>query len=272
MALSILPELPKYLFKYITWEKDYHKNLIIENEFFFSSAEKFNDPFDSSVPLRYDLGTEEQILERYKAHTSQLHPQLTPSEVERVARNEMRINNIKDPQNVERLLQKNRQWIIEKYGIFSATSDNKNILMWSHYANSHKGICIRINIDLFLNFIKYDCAKRGILIVWDKIEYQTDYPLLLPFELSDIDFVLKTLLIKSHHWEYEKEYRFILLDKPNTIIKVPPGIIDQIILGCNISKRDKKELSEISKSKKIELLKAKIKRNSFGLNILKINV
>lgn len=265
-------ELPQYLFKYITWEKDFHKRMIIENEIFFTSAKNFNDPFDSSVPLRYDLGTEEQILDLYKSHIKRDHLHLSSSEIERVAINEMRINKVKDHKVIERNLDSQRKWAIEKYGIFAMTSEYKNILLWSHYADSHQGICVRFNCERFLEFIRIDCVKNKLLIVWDKIDYQTDYPLLNPFELNDNDVVLKSLLIKSYDWKYENEFRFILFDNPNKAIIIPDGIIDQVILGCNISDKDKNTLVEVTKEKNIELLQSIIKRNTFGLDIVKINI
>jgi len=272
MALPVLPELPTHLYKFITWEKEYHKRMIEENEIFFTSAKNFNDPFDSSVPLRYDLGTEEQIFELYKTHVKLQHPNLNSTEVERVAINEMRINKIKDPKIIESNLDYQRRWAIEKYGIFSMTTENKNILMWSHYADSHKGICLRFNCSRFLDFIRNDCLRNELLIVWDKIDYQTEYPLLNPFELNDNEVVLKSLLIKSCNWKYENEFRFILFDNPDRALIIPDGIIDQIIIGCNILSENKNKLVELAKLKKIELLQAIIKRNSFGLDIIKVNV
>ena len=200
-----------------------------------------------------------------------MHPHLSASEIERVATNEMRINNIRNPKIIEERVDYQRKCISKNYGIFSMTSENDNILMWTHYANSHKGICIRLNVDQFLNFIKNDCVKEKLLIIWDKVEYQNEYPLLNPFILNDDEVVLKSLLIKSWYWKYESEYRFILFENPNRAIKIPIGIIDQIIMGCNISESDKGELVEIAKSRNIELLKADLKRNSFGLDINKLD-
>ena len=34
---------------------------------------------------------------------------------------------------------------LEKLGILSLASSNKNLLMWSHYASEHKGMCLEFN-------------------------------------------------------------------------------------------------------------------------------
>jgi len=264
--------LPINLFKYISWDKVYHQRMIYENEIFFASIENLNDPSDSAVPIRYDLGTDEQIIERYKYYVKLDHPHLTDSEVERVAWNEMRINDIKNVNRVNALLDKQRKLVKEKYGIFSMTSENNSTLMWSHYSNSHMGICVRFNSQNFLDFIRNDCVRKKLLIVWDKVNYQPQFHSLNPFEIDTNDIVIKPLLIKSKSWDYENEYRFILFDYPNKKINIPDGIIDQIILGCKISPKDRESIIEVSQKKNLKLLQASLKMNSYDLEFNEVNL
>ena len=63
-----------------------------------------------------------------------------------------------------------------------------------------------------------------------------------------------------------------MFDLPDNAIILPSGIIDQIILGCRISKENEKEIIEIAKGKNIEIIQAVLKQNSFGLDFNKINV
>lgn len=39
-------------------------------------------------------------------------------------------------------IKKSYQIISNQFGIISLTETHRNILMWAHYANSHKGVCI----------------------------------------------------------------------------------------------------------------------------------
>ena len=265
-------ELPEYVYKYVTWEKDYHKKIILENEIFFPSARKFNDPFDSTVPLRYDLGNDEQIFDLYVEHIRRDHPNLTEDEVKRVARNELRDNDVRDAERIQYNINVQRDFASKRFGIFSVSTRMDNILLWSHYSNMHKGICIRFNCKQFRKFIETDCVKNGQIIYWDNVDYQNKYPTLNPFEFNNIESYTKSLLIKSDDWKYENELRFILFDLPDNAIILPSGIIDQIILGCRISKENEKEIIEIAKGKNIEIIQAVLKQNSFGLDFNKINV
>lgn len=265
-------ELPKYVYKYITWEKDYHKSIILENKIFFSSARKFNDPFDSTVPLRYDLGNEEQIFALYIEHIKRDRPDFTEDEVKKVAQHELRNNDIRDPERIQYNINVQRDFAATKFGIFSVSTKMDNILLWSHYSNIHKGICIRFNCKKFQEFIETDCVKNGFIIYWNNVDYQNEYPTLNPFDFDNIESYTKSLLIKSDDWKYESELRFILFDFPDKPIIMPDGIIDQIILGCKISKENENELIQIAKKKNIELVQAVLKQNSFGLDFNKINL
>lgn len=143
--------------------------------------------------------------------------------------------------------------------------------MWSHYSNLHKGICIRLDCKKFKAFIENDCPKDDNIIVWDKAEYLDEYPELNPFELSDYDQIMKSLLIKSSIWKYEEEIRFILFSYSNKVLTIPNGIIDQIILGCKISLKDRQDLINFAKTKNIKVVQAFRKEKDFGLGFQKIS-
>ena len=266
-------ELPKYVYKYITWEKDYHKKILIKDEIYFTSASNFNDPFDSAVPLRYDLGNDEQIFELCVEQVRRGDPNLTDDEVKRVARNILRDNDPRSHEWIEYHINVQKEYAATQFGIFSCSILNNSILMWSHYSNYHKGICLRFNCDKFQKFIESrECVQNDLIIYWNYIDYKKEYPLQNPFELDKDESYVRQLLIKSDDWQYEKELRFILFSHPNKTVIIPDDIIDQVILGCKIPESDKIEITEIAKRKKIELLQAVLKQDAFGLDFDKINI
>jgi hypothetical protein len=265
-----LIDLPPYLYKFVTWGKKYHKDILNKNTIFFSSANKFNDPFDSTVPLRYDQGTKDQIIDLYRRHIQMDNPNLNPKQIDKLAIDTYDKNNISDPQLIKYNIEFQREWARTKYGLFVLTSEFQNILMWSHYADAHRGICIRFNMDKFRKFIEHDCIKNNLVIPWYKVSYEANYPLLNPFEFNTEDEVTKILTIKSNYWEYENEFRFILFDKPNTEIKLPAGIIDLVICGCKMNINNKNKIIKIAKERSISIMQAKIKEFEFGLDFEKI--
>jgi hypothetical protein len=115
--------------------------------------------------------------------------------------------------------------------IYCLTPHPDNILMWSHYAEDHKGICLQFdtNVQLFGT-------------AW-AVKYLEDYPSLTAHVMT-FDGVLPTILTKSDVWEYEHEFR-ILGTPQQTGLPIqldgnylPIGnALSGIILGCEADNR-----------------------------------
>ena len=147
--------------------------------------------------------------------------------------------------------------MVEEQALISCFSKiPDSILMWSHYSNSHKGVCIEIEEDRpdFRDIIY--SKKRAKFDVIDIIKriLAADY-LGTQVDTSDNEYnyrILKPFFTKSLDWEYEKEVRCVLSRKnPNIegfdIDDCLPYLdvrITKIFIGINI-KDD--ELNEILK-------------------------
>lgn len=143
----------------------------LSGRIYFSTPSKFNDPFELSAKVNIS--------------TSPLLKTLSVKEKEAVER----IFRLRPPEAVS------AEWR-EKIGILCLTEDPLNILMWSHYANNHTGICIGFDRDASpFNHTK-KVIYRGER---PKAEFNSD-----PEKLID-----RVLLTKSQHWQYEKEWRVI---------------------------------------------------------------
>ena len=149
---------------------------------------------------------------------------------------------------------------------FSVNSDN--ILMWSHYANQHKGVVLGF--------------KNTIATTWYKVAY-SDYRIIITFDVDQDDIkykesVQKVLTTKSKIWEYEKEYRYLKqlnsLKYENNMYFDPFKKKDlaEVILGANISNEDKSKVLQVSKSySDVKIIQAEIDNKKYKLNFKKIN-
>jgi hypothetical protein len=52
--ISYMKDIPPLLFKYRDWDNNHHKKCLTDTEIFFSPPASFNDPFDCSIPFRYE--------------------------------------------------------------------------------------------------------------------------------------------------------------------------------------------------------------------------
>lgn len=132
-------------------------------------------------------------------------------------------------------------------GVLCMSKSSDNILMWSHYANSHLGVILEIdtNNNFFanLNEVKYDLKRPSLDVNKDPIN-----------DDEKIKYAMDVFFTKSKSWKYEKEFRDIkrIADGENThhidqrgfpivLFEFPKSIIKGIIFGSKIKKEEKTE-------------------------------
>ena len=88
------------------------------------------------------------------------------------------------------------QRVIAELRVYCLTPDPCSSLMWSHYANNHRGICLEFATDNPL----FDQAQR--------VDYSLEYPVWLPHQEEE-KTAWDLLLTKSDDWEHEREFRVV---------------------------------------------------------------
>lgn len=82
-------------------------------------------------------------------------------------------------------------------GILCFCKTWKHPILWSHYADKHKGICLGFEVP------------RSVLEKIDYVDWRFPRP-----DVLDETFMKKLLFTKFKHWEYEQEYRaYVQLDE-----------------------------------------------------------
>ena len=89
-----------------------------------------------------------------------------------------------------REIQKRRGLIVEKWGVLCFAKDWKNPLLWSHYADSHKGICLGFDVP------------KEVLCTVEYRQHRSH-----PLDWKSDDVISSVLWTKFIHWRYEKEQR-----------------------------------------------------------------
>ena len=122
--------------------------------------------------------------------------------------------------------------------ICSLSKNYNNGLMWSVYADEHKGCCIKLSIT--------SNSWRKLDVTYDRNPVHVD-----AIGIT-VDEILK---IKSPQWKHEEEVRFIKSNPQNNYIKIK---IDTIFLGMKMSRADvsfyTKLIHSVDSSIKIEKL------------------
>ena len=64
----------------------------------------------------------------------------------------------------------NVEVIIDTYESGSLCTDNKNSLMWSHYADGHKGFCVEYDFNLYSDELE-NCAILPVIYGIERVKF-----------------------------------------------------------------------------------------------------
>ena len=229
-------------------ESDITTRLIIEGELYFSSPDEFNDPFDSRITYDFNSLSDDEVklyLTKLQRRNDLIgrNPELTKIYLENLFKNRIKLQELSDLTESEVLN--------KKIGIFSSSKFWDNLLMWSHYADHHKGIVVGLNEKRIIN-------DNSFLICGD-VQYLNDNvpPKLLP-SMDDPSIMHVRFFHKAKDWSYENEFRLLNdLDPKSFERKVfCPESIEEITFGFSVNHLLYPELIDFCKSKGIKIFKA----------------
>ena len=129
-------------------------------------------------------------------------------------------------------------------GIICFSKRRNNLLMWSHYANGHKGFVVGFDIppELTPESVQYQTRR----LPWNFLPESNNFA---------IGSEIKNLILrKSIHWRYEKEVRVLWAlkgliqevdDQGRTcyFTKIPAKMITEVIFGYRCDREPQLELS-----------------------------
>lgn len=171
---------------------------------------------------------------------------------------------------------------IEGLHILSLTNSYRKKLMWSHYADSHKGACLTIKVPNHL--------VRPICYSTKRIYTDSDLDEIISSstikckksinkDFSSFSKNKKIAYIKDKKWLNENEYR-IVFDKDEEGLIFENGKwfmsvkITNIYLGVNFNKNDTKTKDNIitaCKHNKIKISQMVLSNNDHSINVRKVD-
>lgn len=243
--------MPHSIFQYRSFDDAGYKVKSLKNNYVWLSKPKdFNDPYDCAGC--FDMEKTLENLLREKQHNGD---------------NSKILNRHKNLSNTTQKILESSQVKLKnalqqkvKISCFSETYNN--ILMWSHYAQSHTGFCIEYNIS---NLELTNSFKKNLFPV-----FYTPKPIdMSKAILSEQKEIFENILIinKSEDWKYEKEWRYITSSEDDSkfIMPVKPKAI---YLGTKISEENKNIMLKIANNEyQIPCYELQPQMNSFKLEI-----
>lgn len=234
-----------------------------KGEVFFQSALKFNDPFEidlscdfqglaSDVVSHFETFVKHEVDQAFRSvrfHDVSLG---TLSGIATRVEEEIDLKNARAallslPSNdsdaanraMQRFWELRKQSYGKKFGICCFSEVPDNILMWSHYADNYRGICIVI-----------DPSERPITdwkrFVYEPITYAKERVLNV-LETGYEAAFRRMMLTKAACWNYEREWRLISIRGEGKQYSSNRNVLG-IILGLRIKENDfniRKRLFEV---------------------------
>ena len=192
-------DLPSRLYKYQRVSATSLQNLKF-CKLWFSAPASFNDPFDCALKV---IREPEVDLERVWAHLearSEIDPSFAASmRPDGEFSDEFRRSTLDGIRNA---FERQRHENLYNRGVACFSTKNDDILMWSHYADGHRGFCLEFNTQC-------DPFNRA-----RPVHYASEVPALDPVDYLEYDATKRNPLesmmqTKSACWEYEAEWRLI---------------------------------------------------------------
>ena len=229
-----MKECPDRLYKYRDLSGTglgFLERTLLHHEIYLPSPRSFNDPFDCMPD--FDMrSTVEDRVEAFKRALTRLRPDLSPADQEKLAVH-IAHNPVVNPESEEARLTMQRlhdEQVRGGIGVYCLTEHPDNLLMWSHYAASHSGVCL-----------EFDSAVIPFAIA-QEVKYQKKRaPVSRATETADISME-KALLTKSDDWNYEHEWRVVEYLQGPGVYEIPENALTGLILGARIGREHEEQI------------------------------
>ena len=203
-------------YKYRNFRNEYHVPSLAQTKLWFAGPLSFNDPFDCQIPAEY-ISKDQDAHRKYIEYLVRKKgcPESQVAQVVEEGMNDPETNPRNESKRWEMNYGVQREVLERVVSIFSVTRNVKSVLMWSHYADNHRGFVIGYHAENLINAIG-DATQTSLIMK------PVSYTLAMPTPVNREDFVsiAGILAAKNEDWKYEEEYRFIHFREDSVI----PGV------------------------------------------------
>lgn len=254
-------EFPRYLYKYRPLYTSAEPLKLVENttsiitraQVWHSAPTTFNDPFDCQLFL--DQRHSDAIV-RSMAKLLESPQHKVPGQ--RKQRRQGLLN-----------LRRNARWVVDRAqhyvrnamaatGLCSYGTRGDNLLMWAHYGDSHRGVCLKFDV----------LADPAAYADMMPVAYSREYPSLRGL---DEESIRQVLTVKADVWAYEQEWRVFSRSGPGSKPFRKPALAE-IIFGAKAPLVATEAFVALLEAEPaynhVEVRQAKLSQRSFSLELV----
>lgn len=256
-CISVLKnKIPQKFYRYRSLSNEYEIDNIIQEQIWLSTPTEFNDPYDSMINIDVD-----QMLKKYLEGNKEII-----SEYNRLAgkdKKKARHYIEKEKAKLQKGMDKDLEILRKSFGIACFSEIYDSLLMWSHYADYHRGICLEYNYEDIRKLVPF-CP----VVYTNNFENLANY---VDIKGDKIDNnAIRLFLNKSKEWSYENEWRIIdcLSENGAENGKILKEMKPQkILMGCKIGDINERKIIKIANNLHIPVNKMKMDSKKFRVYV-----
>ena len=203
--------------------------MLKNRELYFSDPKHFNDPVDCQIGIYSALKSAVEL--------AQKEDSTVKGKLQKLGKLEEIYTKIEND--------------VKRSAVFSLSKEENNILMWSHYTDSHTGFSL--GFTLSNTFTEYN--EPNAIIGKNDVHYFEDNPFVdyflefakctQPPEWNEfwVSLLSMGLVVKSKAWEYENEVR-IIRGKPGKV-QFSPSELSVVIFGLNMKSTKRQKIRKL---------------------------
>jgi hypothetical protein len=220
-------------------------DMISNSRIYFSSPDQFNDPLDCAPTCKLAKPLTDQFIKELLEDEARLAKEAgkTQDEIEALRQAE----GVPPEEIAAAITERIRADVLRSARVFCLSASELHPLLWSHYADSHRGVCLH-----------FRSTPGGLLGLAQAVEYRPERPSVvvpLHYNKSENDITDTMVRVKGDFWGYEHEYRIIGhqgadVDWGATMVDrkcpFPPEVLCGITLGIRTTPQDRKDLMALA--------------------------
>ena len=242
--------MPTSLFKYQTLSA-YSLAALVNNTVWLAKPRTFNDPFDCGVTLDKNKFRESLDHAITHAHQHSRSEDLSGKDLSGLRPGD---------ENAYEKFRLGIKSLLQEMGVLCLTEVSDSMLMWSHYANNHRGFCVEFDFSSDTQLRKIARAVR----------YSDHFPSLSAVDLVGPDKyeALDALwLTKAECWAYEREWR-VMMPKGGKSYQAPSKIFS-VIFGARMPESDRFMIAQALRHEQdLRFREAVIEEDKFTIAII----
>lgn len=266
MTTTALAEGHQVLYHWQRLDEERLARTLKELTIYCSSPGEFNDPWDCKPFFNSEILADPEENKKHVAWAVDLcshRTQMSKSDIEAM-KESLRNDPVRAASLIQDISESVEAAILKQYRVYCLGAEVGNLLMWGHYADSHKGICLEFSL------------RNNVMCNALKCEYTSEFPIMKLHDREDAD-VLRILLAKADPWSYEREYRIVAQEREHAVstdtlitdkglLKLPKGALTSVIVGCQ-GDYEKVRRLVLAYAPNVKVKRAVRVRNRYALNI-----